>query len=93
MHLTEDGLQQIINIRASIKLGLSDILKSKFPNYNPVIRPIINLIKIPYPNWITGFVSGDGSFLVSIIKSNNTKTGYSIQLIFKLTQHKKDKNY
>lgn len=42
MHLTEDGLQQIINLRASINLGLSDLHKSKFPNYNPVARPIIN---------------------------------------------------
>ena len=42
MHLTEDGLQQIINLRASINLGLSDLHKTKFPNYNQVARPIIN---------------------------------------------------
>jgi hypothetical protein len=44
MHLTQDGLQQIINFRASINLGLSDLQKSKFPNYHPVARPIIKFL-------------------------------------------------
>jgi hypothetical protein len=47
MHFTEDGLQQIVNLRASMNLGLSDLQKSKFPNYIPVVRPIINSIEIP----------------------------------------------
>ena len=42
VHLTEDGLQQIINLRASMNIGLSDLQKLEFPNYNPVARPIIN---------------------------------------------------
>lgn len=92
IHLTENGLQQIINLKASINLGLSDLLKSNFPKYNPVARPIINSTKILDPNWISGFASGDGCFLLSIFKSKKIKTGYVIQLIFKLTQHKKDKN-
>jgi len=92
MHLTEDGLQQIVNLRASMNLGLSDLQKSKFPNYIPVVRPIINSIEIPDFNWIAGFASGDGCFFVSIFKSNKNKIGYVIQLIFKITQHKKDKN-
>ena len=91
MHLTEKGLQQIINLRASINLGLSDLQKSKFPNYNPVARPIINLTENLEFNWISGFASGEGCFLLSISKSNKNKTGYAIQLIFKLTQHKRDK--
>lgn len=88
VHLTEDGLQQIINLRASINLGLSDLHKSKFPNYIPIARPIINYNEIPDSNWITGFVSGDGSFFVSICKNKN---GHAIQLRFKITQHKRDK--
>ena len=36
MHLTEEGLLQIINLRASINLGLSNLQKSNFPNYKPV---------------------------------------------------------
>lgn len=92
MHLTDDGLQQIINLRASINLGLSDLQKSNFPNYNPVARPIINSTEIPDLNWIAGFVSAEGCFFLSIFKSNRTKIGYAIQLMFKLTQNKRDKN-
>ena len=91
MHLTEEGLLQIINLRASINLGLSNLQKSKFPNYKPVARPVINLSKIPDPNWIAGFVTAEGCFFVSILKSNRTKIGYTIQLMFKLTQNKRDK--
>jgi hypothetical protein len=40
-HLTIDGLQQIINIKASMNLGLSDKLKSEFNDYIPVQRPVI----------------------------------------------------
>ena len=36
MHLTEEGLLQIINLRASINLGLSNLKKSNFSNYKPV---------------------------------------------------------
>jgi hypothetical protein len=46
VHLNEDGLQQIINLRASMNLGLSDLQKSEFPNYNPVVRPIISSTEI-----------------------------------------------
>jgi len=50
VHLNEDGLQQIINLRASMNLGLSDLQKYEFPNYNPVARPIIISTEIPDPN-------------------------------------------
>ena len=90
VHLTEIGLLQIINIRASMNFGLSDLLKSEFINYKPVPRPIINYTEIPNPNWIAGFASGEGCFLctISIAKAtNNNKIGYITQLVFKISQH------
>lgn len=57
-HLTEAGLLQIINIRASMNLGLSDLLKSQFINCLPVPRKIINTAHILNLNWIAGFSSG-----------------------------------
>lgn len=56
-HLTEEGLQQIINIKASMNLGLSDLLKLQFISLNPVPRPMINSNHIPNLNWIAGFSS------------------------------------
>ena len=41
-HLTVEGLNQIVNLKASMNLGLSDKLKLEFPGYQPVERPVIN---------------------------------------------------
>jgi hypothetical protein len=40
-HLSIEGLQQIINIKAAMNKGLSDELKSNFINLNIVKRPLI----------------------------------------------------
>jgi hypothetical protein len=45
-HLTVEGLKQIINIKASMNLGLSDMLKLEFKEYIPVERPVINYDKL-----------------------------------------------
>jgi hypothetical protein len=49
-HLNPKGLQEIVNIRASINLGLSDILKKSFPDVIPVARPLVQDQKIQDPN-------------------------------------------
>lgn len=49
-HLTEEGLQQIINIRASMNLGLSSIPKAEFPKHIYVERPLIITKEISDPN-------------------------------------------
>lgn len=36
MHLTEEGLLQIINLRASINLGFSNLPKANYPNSQPI---------------------------------------------------------
>jgi hypothetical protein len=46
-HLTEEGLQRIINLKVSKNLGLSELLQAEFNNINPVARPTINTTKIP----------------------------------------------
>lgn len=50
-HLNMDGLQAIVNIRASINLGLSEELKTAFPYTVVVPRPIIENKNraIPHP--------------------------------------------
>jgi len=88
-HLTIEGLNKIINIKASMNTGLSQIVKSKFNNINPVNRPLIKTNNIPDPHWITGFVNGEGSFDIKIYQSK-TKTGYGVQLRFRIPQHERD---
>lgn len=68
-HLTGEGLQHIINLRASMNFDLSDIQINQFPNIIPVAWPIINTTNIPNPNWLAVFTSGEGCFYVDIFKS------------------------
>jgi hypothetical protein len=49
-HTTIEGLQQIINLKASLNLGLSDKLKADFPNTEQVPRPKVSISRIPDPN-------------------------------------------
>ncbi len=88
-HLTIEGLNQIVNIKASMNLGLSDKLKAEFKGYSPVEKPVVNNEKTPDPSWIAGFVSGEGNFYVHIAKGT-TKIGYRVQLRFRITQHIRD---
>lgn len=55
-HLTMEGLQQIVNLRASMNDGLTDELKNAFPDTKPVPRPAVELKEIPDPHWVAGFV-------------------------------------
>jgi hypothetical protein len=89
-HLTANGLQQIINLRASMNTGLSEIQKSEFSNnINPAKREIIQSSIIPDPNWISGFVSGEGNLDVGIKKSKNI-IGFQVYLRFRISQHTRD---
>jgi len=89
-HLTVEGLNKIVNIKASMNLGLSDILKSEFAGYTPVERPVINYDNLILdPHWISGFVSAEGCFDVRI-PSTNSKLGYRVQLRFRISQHSRD---
>jgi hypothetical protein len=89
-HLNIEGLHQVVNLKASINLGLSEQLRSEFKNFSPVERPIIIRENIPDPNWISGFASGEGNFTIKISKGTN-KIGYRVQLKFRLVQHIRDK--
>ena len=63
-HLTEEGLQTIINIKTSLNLGLSEVLKASFPNTISVPRPIQPIPVIPSPHWVVGFYQEKELFLL-----------------------------
>lgn len=48
-HLTLDGLNKVLSLKASLNLGLSSELKDKFPNIEAVKRPLIIDKDIPSP--------------------------------------------
>ena len=89
-HLTVKGLKKIVNIKASMNLGLSDTLKSEFAGYTLVERPVINYDNVILnSHWISGFISAEGNFDVRI-PSTNSKLGYRVQLRFRISQHSRD---
>ena len=49
-HLTPEGLRKIVAIKASMNLGLSEKLKSAFPDVVPVPRPIVEPSKTIDPH-------------------------------------------
>lgn len=93
-HLTNQGLQEIVNLRASLNLGLSEELKVAFPCTVPVPRPRVSLIDFKEHTaelpWISGFVSGEGCFSVVVSKSSTSKLGFNVRLRFILSQHSRD---
>ena len=43
------------------------------------------------PWFITGFADAEGCFLINVVKHTNLKTGWQIQLVFRISLHIKDK--
>jgi len=90
-HLTVAGLEKVLALRYNLNKGLPVDIKTAFPNVVPVVRPEYKFNGIPDPLWVSGFVSGDSTFCVSIEKSNN-KLGKRVRLIFGTCLHIRDKH-
>lgn len=87
-HLTAEGLQKIVNIRASLNKGLSYLLLEAFPNTVALARPLLPPLSAKLdPEWVAGFTSGDGCFKVSIREYKSHKTVSRVALLFVVTQH------
>ena len=70
--------------------GLSDELKSAFPDIVPANRPLASDLQIKDPNWVSGFTSGEGCFWVRL-NNNPAKKKVQVQLEFQITQDSRDK--
>jgi len=87
-HLTLEGIKEIFSLKAALNYGLSDALKSVFSasegHFPPVIKPSYTPSLTPlHPFWISGFVTGDGSFNVSVNSKNQVFPFFSIGLLSK----------
>ena len=87
--LTLAEISRIVAIKASMNKGLSDKLKDSFPGIMPAERPRAANVLIPDPNWLAGFIEGEGCFFIDISKSTG-KLGERVQLTFQITQHIED---
>lgn len=79
-HLTLEGIQFIINIRAYMNQGVikhSIKYLENFPNIMPVLIPLLNTLSVNDINvdWLVGFTDVEGCFFINI-RLNRKKTGY-----------------
>jgi hypothetical protein len=37
-----------------------------FPNTIPVVRPLIPRTEVPHPEWMAGFITGEGCFFIKL---------------------------
>jgi hypothetical protein len=88
-HLSTEGFQKLLAIRASINLGLSSDLRASFPDVVPVKRPLVKDQKIKSPFWLAGFTSGEGTLSVYIYKAK-TKIGFNVTISIRIYQHSHD---
>ncbi|OAX31509.1 homing endonuclease [Rhizopogon vinicolor AM-OR11-026] len=76
-HLNKEGLEKFVGFKASMNKGLSDSLKLAFPNVAVIKKSKVIDSKIPDPQWLAGFATGEG---------------VNVQLKFQLTQHTRDES-
>ena len=89
-HLNREGLSKIVELKSVLNKGELPIeLAKAYPVINFIQRPVVLLPENINIHWFVGFVDAEGSFYVNIIK-DSTKTGYSVQLRFSITQHIRD---
>jgi NADH:ubiquinone oxidoreductase subunit K len=91
-HNILEGIQKIVNIRASLNTGLSKDLKEAFPLTIPVtLKNQENLLKNNnlHPEWVAGFSTGESNLFIAVQKSK-TKSGLSTSLRFSIAQHSRD---
>lgn len=80
-HITRQGIEEIISNKAAMNKGISDKLKSEFSNRTVIGRPtyVIRTERLN-PNWICGFITGDGSYNITINSKNQVSQKLSICL-------------
>jgi LAGLIDADG endonuclease len=89
-HLTPEGLNKLVSIRASMNKGLSDHLKVALPYVTLAQRPLVKLPLQIERQWLAGFAEGEACFSITINTSKSHKLGFVVYLRFRITQHSRD---
>jgi LAGLIDADG endonuclease len=75
-HITVEGMNNIVSFKGIINHGNSEELKLSLPDAISLIRPsyssLCNMDAKLDPYWISGFIEGDGSFIIKL-KSTPSK--------------------
>ena len=93
-HTSIEGIQNIVNNRASMNWGLSNVLKEAFPNTVVVKREerINNYNILAHSEeWIAGFSTGESNFFIAVNKSKSkTNSRIYTSVRFSIAQDLRD---
>lgn len=89
-HLNKKGFLYILRIYASINRGVSKQVNNLYSNIIPYgkIKTILPNKLDPY--WVSGFIAGEGSFVIGIRKNRIPSKNLIFYFNFTITQHSKD---
>jgi hypothetical protein len=73
-----------------MKLLIKNNLLNKFYFIIRSLSILHSTIKKLNPYYVTGFVDGEGCFLINVNTRSDLKLGYNVNLMFKLKIHSKD---
>ncbi len=91
-HSNLQGIQKIVNNKASMNWGLSNELKEAFLDTISVKKEqIVNNynIFVSVKEWVAGFSTGESNFFITVQKSK-TKCGIALSLRFSIAQDVRD---
>ena len=89
-HLTKEGFLKVFSYYASINKGVSKKVWNYYPDILPADKPIINLPEKLNPQWVSGFVGGDGGFSIYVRSVNDYALKEKVYCRFHIAQHSKD---
>lgn len=89
-HLTKEGFLKVLSYYASINKGVSKKVLNYYPDISSADKPIINLPEKLNPQWVSGFVGGDGGFSIYVRSANDYALKEKVYCRFHIAQHSKD---
>lgn len=91
-HLNKEGFLRILSYYASINRGVRSTKKVKeyFPNIMPIDKPVISLPDTLNPQWVSGFVAGDGGFSIYVRAAKDYVLLEKVYCRFHIAQHIED---
>jgi len=89
-HKSLSGLLKIFSLRAILNKGLPSYIKAEYPNITPAVEPEFKLSNYLNSHWLSGFITAEGSFFISIYSNEKRKAGYAVSLVFSLSQDLRD---
>lgn len=89
-HLNKAGFLTIISYYASINTGVSKKVLKYYPDIIPFPKPIVTLPDNLNPQWVSGFVAGDGGFSIYTRPAKDYVLLEKVDCRFHIAQHSKD---